>query len=193
MHKIVIWVILLSVGISVDVHAGRRRHSTVCPPAFDHGPAMVSEFYCYPCDEFWLPCDTPGHPQQILWHDSAVWSPGPLVGNENPPAIEKPPEASFRDTVEPLTVEESYEVKVPYQEEVIIDGERKVITRSRSEQRTRTLTLSTANQQIRYLNGKLIELRKLKADLSKVQQLEEGDVRQLIKDVETLKNKLDVN
>jgi len=70
--------------------------------------------------------------------------------------------------LEPIEIQENYTVQVPVTEQVMgADGRPRTVTKMRSETRTRSRVLRTANEQIEYLKDRLVEL-----DQQRVEPLE---------------------
>lgn len=89
----------------------------------------------------------------------------------------------------PITTERQVATSVEVSEVIIgPDGKPRTVTKTMQQMRTETVVLTTANQQIRYLNEQLNKIQKEKVDLEKFKQLEEGKVDPLKVLVESIRS-----
>lgn len=95
------------------------------------------------------------------WAPPVPFVPHEHVVNACPPEIIRIGAVNIEPSLEPIIIQETYSVEVPVRERVIgPDGKPRIVTRLKTEQRTRTRVLRTANEQIEYLKDKLVELER---------------------------------
>ncbi len=133
-------VITAIAGASDQAQAGKRKQVVIqCSPVPQEccHPVMCLPLQCFPAPAQCAP----------------------------PQCLPAPMPVSAQETLEPMEFEETYTVQVPYTEQIVDEnGNVKTITKMRSETKTRTVVVRSANGQINALRKQLDELESKKVN-----------------------------